>query len=1296
MPRRIIAIHYIVLVLAIGVVPVYALTGEEIWSQYLSGENPDDLRARFLSVLDSAPDDPYAAAGIGFIAYSRYQSEEALKYWIRATESFGSDPVGELFLHLSFEAAEEIGGWKDHSDLCNRLIGRMESPSLVSTAMFYRAVSLRRFGKPKEAKAQLEPFEFIQEFLVCGPFDNAEKRGHDQTYGPEESFDPEASYPGRNREVGWEPLPVKSPWGYIDLKTYSRPPLESSTYLAAVIESESQSRARLLVGHAGALKVWINGIPAIDAKRYHGPFPDQVASQIELHKGANLLLLKVSSGENGKYGVWARLAALEGSEKTWRILPAGEGARDIPALARSVAGTQGPAFDEEPPAVAAMREMGSRLKPDSPRHLFYALLIDQYDIADEADQSEILTLTRSLEPYPDSAIVRFYAASADREPNRRRRFLEECVNNDPGFLRARTGLIDTFRSTPFVERRRALIDDALEIAPQEARFICRMAKLMADERLLDAAIGRARYAVELNPDIRDTWWTLADLGGELIPRKERIAIYERLVKRQSSDIDSLRHLAHFALKDNDVVGAERWIAKIRELDPWHFSLLRELSEFWLAQGNLDKAIETAQEGLSVSPHDPGLHKALAMAFRQRGDDKKASEHVSAILKTIPSDPWALDYSKHISPETADYYTPYRRDKDSLPEPSSDLLERANSVTLLHQEVKRVHPNGNSSQTVHDIIKVLTDSGLNALRSRAVYYEPATEEIRILRARVWKKDGTFVDSPAPTHRSTASAGDAASRLYGDYNVAIIAFPGIEKDATIELEYQVEQKGENIYADYFGEVFVIGDYEPTLLTEYILITPITRDFYHSYLAPNYPPSVTLDNTVFAEEPDESFEGSERIQKWTYRNLPLVRREPSMPTYSEVLPYLKISTFHDWDEMTTWWWNLSKDQFIPGPTVKQKVQEIIDAYRSAKNLGPEDPISDFEKVGIVNKFVNTDVRYLGLEFGIHGYKPHRVDEVCHAQYGDCKDKATLAVSMLEELGVEARPVILRTTDRGEIDYGLPSLGLFNHAIYYIPDADGKELWIDGTAQFFHATELPPGDEGSNSLIVEPGGKSVFKRIPNSPAERNGGHYQTRIALSGDGSGAGKRVADYEGLYNPIVRSTYENRSKAKDLVEQQLVGRYPGGKCLSVELSELEDYSTPERLVYEFEIPNFATPQGDELSLPSVFFPQSMSLRYAALSEREYDLVLRYRWSRSLEMIVTIPEGWELREMPSSVDEENQFGKFHWSGSVVDGEIHLNAEIQFKALRIEPDEYQAFRAFCQLIDNSEERRILLRRKR
>ena len=71
--------------------------------------------------------------------------------------------------------------------------------------------------------------------------------------------------------------------------------------------------------------------------------------------------------------------------------------------------------------------------------------------------------------------------------------------------------------------------------------------------------------------------------------------------------------------------------------------------------------------------------------------------------------------------------------------------------------------------------------------------------------------------------------------------------------------------------------------------------------------------------------------------------------------------------------------------------------------------------EALGAVHAFVVTQTRYVGLEFGIHGYKPYRVDQVLSRRFGDCKDKASLTVVLLREVGIDAQLVLVRTRRNG-----------------------------------------------------------------------------------------------------------------------------------------------------------------------------------------------------------------------------------------------------------------------------------------
>ena len=98
-------------------------------------------------------------------------------------------------------------------------------------------------------------------------------------------------------------------------------------------------------------------------------------------------------------------------------------------------------------------------------------------------------------------------------------------------------------------------------------------------------------------------------------------------------------------------------------------------------------------------------------------------------------------------------------------------------------------------------------------------------------------------------------------------------------------------------------------------------------------------------------------------------------------------------------------------------------------------------------VYDFVVSQTRYVGLEFGIHGYKPYRVDQVLARRFGDCKDKASLVHALLGAAGIDSRLVLLRMRRLGRMPETPASLAVFNHAIAYVPDTETKiKIAADG----------------------------------------------------------------------------------------------------------------------------------------------------------------------------------------------------------------------------------------------------------
>jgi len=741
------------------------------------------------------------------------------------------------------------------------------------------------------------------------------------------------------------------------------------------------------------------------------------------------------------------------------------------------------------------------------------------------------------------------------------------------------------------------------------------------------------------------------------------------------------------------------------IDPYDSRSYLQLARHARALEDWEQANEMIDRALAITPDSPTVNRLAGEIYHAQGRSEEARAAWERALEVRPNTPQLEEYLTAVFQDTDDYYKPYRLDLKDLPAINAEDYPDDKVVVLLDHMVQKVYANGASSRTLHLIRRALTDSGVKELGSYPIYFEPEREKVRIKRARVIRSDGSVYDAPSPTIRQARGGG--SSRIYGDYSVQVLSFPSVDKGATIDLEYEVEETGKNIYVDYFGSQFYFGTYDPTLLTEYVLITPADRPFYSKITQPDeryrLPEFLSVDVLPEVRSQSGNFfyeqhQDDERVWIWNFTRRPHIKREPNMPAVSELVPYVKVSTFASWDEMAKWYWNLIEDQFLLDEALRRKTDQLVQSYVEKAGLAGQ-PLSDLDIVKALNGFVNTQIRYLGLEFGIHGYKPHRAVDICSAQYGDCKDKATLLLAMAGEKDIPGRIALLRTTHRGRVDYELPSLGLFNHAIVYFPSLDGKPFVLDGTAQFFGTTELPSGDQGVELLTIAPEGEYEFVRSPIYTADINQGVYETDLMLRPDGSASGVRRSSFKGLFNPSVRSVYENRGKVKEKVEAQFGSAFPGTTVSDIELSDLDDFETPEWIRLQLNIPKLADrPAGQEnrLVFRPVLFPLELSRSYAMLPRREHELVLRYNWSRVRKVEVTVPEGYQAVQLPEKQNIDTPFGFLELSCRLEGDKIVFEQKVglQVDDLRVPTSQYEAFREFCARVDRAEEQPVVLER--
>jgi hypothetical protein len=142
---------------------------------------------------------------------------------------------------------------------------------------------------------------FIRNWMVCGPYRQDGIVGATAIFNV--PFGPEK--PGQN--VEWKTV---APADHVNLAALFPGQDNSAAYLRTHIIAPQDCRGVLLMGSDDGVKAWLNGEVVHSNNVDRGEVVDQDAAPINLKKGPNELMLKISQGGGG----WSACARIVGPD----------------------------------------------------------------------------------------------------------------------------------------------------------------------------------------------------------------------------------------------------------------------------------------------------------------------------------------------------------------------------------------------------------------------------------------------------------------------------------------------------------------------------------------------------------------------------------------------------------------------------------------------------------------------------------------------------------------------------------------------------------------------------------------------------------------------------------------------------------------------------------------------------------------------------------------------------------------------------------------------------------------------
>src|SRR5260370_36242174 len=127
-----------------------------------------------------------------------------------------------------------------------------------------------------------------------------------------------------------------------------------------------------------------------------------------------------------------------------------------------------------------------------------------------------------------------------------------------------------------------------------------------------------------------------------------------------------------------------------------------------------------------------------------------------------------------------------------------------------------------------MLRAPSPRGVDAARVQSMQYSPDRQVVKIERARIFKEDGTVLESKSEGERNLSEPWYG---LYYDVRARVIAFPQLEVGDVVELVTRTDDSGSNFFADYFGDFAYLPSTQSRRISDYVLLGPPGRTLYAS---------------------------------------------------------------------------------------------------------------------------------------------------------------------------------------------------------------------------------------------------------------------------------------------------------------------------------------------------------------------------------------------------------------------------------------------------------------------------------
>lgn len=576
------------------------------------------------------------------------------------------------------------------------------------------------------------------------------------------------------------------------------------------------------------------------------------------------------------------------------------------------------------------------------------------------------------------------------------------------------------------------------------------------------------------------------------------------------------------------------------------------------------------------------------------------------------------------------------------------------------------------------IKIMSEEGLDYADFSIAYYTDGygkTEKVIDIEAFTYNLiDGIKIEK---TSLDPKSVYDETINQY--WKKKVFAMPKVKIGSVIEIKY-------TLVSPFF---FNLPDWEfqssiPTVYSEYIarMIPFYEYVFLLQGISKFDEQTSVVDQGISRHKSTLTY--NDYIHTYILKDIPAFKDESYISSRNDYIMKLdfQLAKYHSLngaktDVMSTW-------------------PELVESYQKHEQFGKYIKKSGKEATSILEeelkiseldskKKAQTIIEYVKQNFHWNEFYGEHASEnpknLIKTKTGNIGDINLFLIGMLQEAGINARPVLLSTRNHGKVRPDYPFASYFNYVIAYV-ETDNGSFFADATEPNINFNRIPIRCINDKALMVaeEPIWVDLYSDIESLD--------KTAFKLELDLENQQIKAEVFE---TRTEFDAYSKKTQFKDdkqLIEEHLLDQ--GFSNVSrVETRFYETNSRPYMISYSADFPLEII---DDKILISPLLKSTRSKNPFTTDTRNYPVDLIYKRNEEYMSKIIIPANYKVVSIPESYTLDNSLITIKYDITAKEDEVGLVASVNFKKSVYSSDDYTKLKSYFNIIVKKFNEQIVL----